>query len=608
LNGYETYVIVFMAVIIFIQLLLYNMRTKKVKEEQFEKNILQQVMKVLNINKKIEESFSDLLVVISEVIKAPSYAIYILDEKKSSYVLKAVRQKVDELSNIAPAYSGLTPFKKEVFVMPNSVPLAMLTKSAQKVKDGEVPLVLVPFKNKEVLILIGPLKKVSQLTLNKLDIICEKLETIVETLMEFQKNKNKIKQVVTSGDAVKNFSSYFNNFNAMLELVMKVSVNAINAKGGLFISSVDGKVSLNTNMGISEESIKLIGEDTDTLNLLMNLIGNSNYVSVSNQDKVFYKIPPYFVSEDIKTMQIFNVKNADRKSIAVFLYNESTEMKEYQITALQVMTKRMGDIIKSYDSFKHMSMAYIDILKMLARLIDNLKPATVGYSELMYRYAIIISTELGLSKEDTKDIALAAFLSNIGVIGLSEDILFKPGKYTQVEYETMKYHAEAGAALIEATTGNIKVASYIRQHHERIDGYGYPNGLSGDDVSIGAKIIAVIQTFLAKVISREYRTALPFNEAMDQLKAAVGTQLDKEVVYALAGWFDKKQKEFGGYDAPLGPCWEMRCSTESICLSCPAYKNENKRCWESDGVKCSEHGNICESCYVKSEYLSRMRR
>jgi HD-GYP domain-containing protein (c-di-GMP phosphodiesterase class II) len=224
----------------------------------------------------------------------------------------------------------------------------------------------------------------------------------------------------------------------------------------------------------------------------------------------------------------------------------------------------------------------------------------------MYRYSIIICKELKLSKQDTKDISLAAYLSNIGVIGISDQVLTNKGKYSEVEYSMMKLHAESGASIIEATIGNSKIASYIRHHHERIDGFGYPYELKGDEIPLGGRIIAVVQTFLAKILGREYRKPIPFDQALNQLKIASGTQLDAEVVDAFINWFKEKELMNKKNNCALGSCYDMRCSPENICMKCPAYKDDSKNCWEHKEVHCEEHGNVCECCFVYTEYLYRM--
>jgi HD-GYP domain-containing protein (c-di-GMP phosphodiesterase class II) len=252
---------------------------------------------------------------------------------------------------------------------------------------------------------------------------------------------------------------------------------------------------------------------------------------------------------------------------------------------------------------------YVNILKQLAKMIDNLNPYTVGYSEMMSRYSIVIGKQLGMPEEEIRDLALAAYLSNIGVLGLSNDLYQKEGKFTEAEYEMMKLHAEVGASMVSVTTGNKRVASYIMYHHERIDGAGYPAGLRGADIPLGARIIGVVQTFLAKINGRKGRDPLPFDRALEMLQSAAGTQLDKQVVQAFVAWFESKQQNPAFSERSLGHCWEMCCTPSSICEHCPVYQQSGgtafKNCWEYEGNLCSSHGKSCSTCFVRTEYTTR---
>jgi hypothetical protein len=145
-------------------------------------------------------------------------------------------------------------------------------------------------------------------------------------------------------------------------------------------------------------------------------------------------------------------------------------------------------------------------------------------------------------------------------------------------------------------------------HHERIDGAGYPAGLRGADIPLGARIIGVVQTFLAKINGRKGRDPLSFDKALEMLQSAAGTQLDKQVVQAFVAWFESKQKNPAFSERSLGYCWEMCCTPSSICEHCPVYRQSGaafKNCWEHEGNLCHSHGKSCSSCFVRTEFVTR---
>jgi HD-GYP domain-containing protein (c-di-GMP phosphodiesterase class II) len=216
-----------------------------------------------------------------------------------------------------------------------------------------------------------------------------------------------------------------------------------------------------------------------------------------------------------------------------------------------------------------------------------------------------VAREMNLSEDDIKDIILAGYLHDVGMLGLSVEILYKKGKLTEVEFESMRLHSDVGSSIIETTLANDRVASYVRHHHERWDGFGYPDGIKGEEIPIGARIIAVVDMFVAKLTGRKYREASTFESTITDLRFASGSQLDPAVVEALISWFEKKQLDRSRKGRSLGPCWEMKCCHTSIARQCPAYGKLDVNCWEIEGVNCAAHGNTCQSCMVHTEFVYR---
>lgn len=605
-NEFGLYIIGLLIIFIIIILVINFIKSNKINElENIDVNV-EKMLNSINPSKNLDSNLTEFLSILPSIIGAPSYAFYILDDKNNTYILKAVRQIMNDNPTISPSYSGLLPYKKENFFMPATVNNEGIPEKICLLKQGEVPLVYLPFENQKGLIMLGPVSKISLKEQNQLQQFCNKMEPILECLLKTEEIKNKMNLMSSSGKAVKNISSFFSDIKSMLNIILEVAIRSINANGALFILEEQGKMEVETIIGFESNIEEQFIKDLKTQTLFFELLGDSEFVLLNKDNKDYFRIPPYFVAAEAEVILLVKVKSEKGVGLAAFWYSDNINVKDYQITAIKILSKRISDILNNHTNFQKIAYSYVDILRTLAKLIDNLSKYTVSYSELMYRYAVIICKEMKLSKEETRDIALAAYLSNIGVIGLSDQLLTKKGKYSEVEYEMMKLHADSGASIIEATIGNAKVASYIRYHHERIDGYGYPEQLKGDEIPLGARIIAVLQTFLAKILSRDYRKALPFDQALKQLKTAGGTQLDAEVVDVLVNWFEKKRLMNKNRNCALGNCWDMRCSPESICIKCPAYKDTSKNCWEHKDVNCEEHGNNCDNCYIYTEYLGRM--
>ena len=137
---------------------------------------------------------------------------------------------------------------------------------------------------------------------------------------------------------------------------------------------------------------------------------------------------------------------------------------------------------------------------------------------------------LGLSDQDRTTIRIGGYLHDVGKIAIADRILLKPGKLTHDEYIEMQRHADLGAAIVSTHDQMAGIAAIVRHHHEWWDGRGYPAGLRGDAIPIGARIIAVADAFSAMTNDRVYRRALTLDEAWVELRAGAGTQFDAEIV------------------------------------------------------------------------------
>ncbi|MCR4440811.1 MAG: HD domain-containing phosphohydrolase [Peptococcaceae bacterium] len=571
-----------------------------------QREVLDRIVASFKLSKGVEENASELLEIFEPLVRAGGYYFYIRDPQKDSFVLKAVRHAEDGEGKAGPAYSGLLPYKKEEYLPPLSLPVNSQPSTITQVKEGAIPLLVVPVQGGRALVRIGPVKGVARKNKEMLNYISRSLQPVIDVLIDMEGLKNRVDIQTASTLAMHNVAQATMDYAGTIGMMMELAINMIAASGGaLLVSKPDGyDVVYLSRTG--DQAGEVFRVNTAGHGAIDRVLAKEDLRALTREDRDFYELPSFLSAGGIEVVILVNVPAQKKRGIAVFWYNEAPQVELRRFTGLQLMIKRVSDILDSKQKFDELSRSYLDMLKMMAEAIDNLNPHTTGYSELMARYAGIIAREMNLDKEEIQDVVLAAALSNIGVLGFPNDLLLKPGQYSDSEYETMKLHSEVGAAIVEATLGNKRVADYIRYHHERMDGNGYPAGLKGEDIPLGARIVAVVQTFLAKISGRQYRDPLPFEKAMELLKTAAGTQLDPDAVNALVGWFKKKQAQPASRGRSLGACWEMRCAPPGICAKCPAFGRTDRNCWEVEGVMCEAHGNACATCFVYTEYLYRM--
>lgn len=171
-------------------------------------------------------------------------------------------------------------------------------------------------------------------------------------------------------------------------------------------------------------------------------------------------------------------------------------------------------------------------LTALARTVDAKSPWTAGHSERVANLALKIGKFLGLDLKERETIRRAALLHDVGKIGVPVSILDKPGKLTDEEYSVIKNHPELGARILDPIKAYSEVIIMVLQHHERFDGKGYPNGLAGEDISLGGRILAVCDVFDALVSNRPYRSGWEPERAVTLIKQEAGRQFDPIVVKA----------------------------------------------------------------------------
>ena len=187
----------------------------------------------------------------------------------------------------------------------------------------------------------------------------------------------------------------------------------------------------------------------------------------------------------------------------------------------------------SFEQFQHLQSQTRHTLELLAQAVDRRDRYTYSHSQRVAYYSEKIAQRLGLGLDELETVVLAAKVHDLGKIGIDSRILLKDGPLTDEEWSVMREHPTIGAEIVGQLSMYREGKDLIAHHQERYDGLGYPDGLKGESISLGARIIAVADTFDAMTSDRPYRKALSLAEAKRRLQACRGAQLDARVVDAL---------------------------------------------------------------------------
>ncbi len=202
------------------------------------------------------------------------------------------------------------------------------------------------------------------------------------------------------------------------------------------------------------------------------------------------------------------------------------------IDLLNILSSQIAFVIQNADLFKSIQDAYINTLEALSSAIDAKDPYTHGHSDRVTQLSVALAREIRLDPGRIEKLRIAALLHDVGKIGIPEQILNKPGRLTDEEFQVIKSHPDTGVMILAKVHFLDDLIPDIRHHHERYDGKGYPAGLAGDAIPLGARVIAVADTYDAMTSNRPYRQAMPKDVAIREILRCKGTQFDPEIAEA----------------------------------------------------------------------------
>jgi putative nucleotidyltransferase with HDIG domain len=313
-----------------------------------------------------------------------------------------------------------------------------------------------------------------------------------------------------------------------LTLIGQIGINSV----ALFYASND-----------TDEYLSFAGGRGVQLNVLRTVrlsreVGLSKYALV-NQDMISLGDP--YLPEDTKRETHFMGEFGfaycvplivNSQLIGIVFIGEKINKQPYSEHDIELIRSICNSAATGFENsrlYLELQSTYLSTIKVLVSTIEAKDSYTRGHTERVASYARMIAEQLGLSKRDREIVSFGAALHDIGKLGVYEDILNKPGDLTENEWVIVRSHPEVGANIIRNMKFLEAACDLVRHHHERLDGKGYPDGLRGDEISIGARIVAVADSFDAMTSDRPYRKAYAVEKAIKKLKGQ-NEKFDSEIV------------------------------------------------------------------------------
>lgn len=237
----------------------------------------------------------------------------------------------------------------------------------------------------------------------------------------------------------------------------------------------------------------------------------------------------------VGTRQIMAAPMIHGNSIAGVLYVDKSQnggqpFRESFLDIMEMFANHTAVAIENSRLYGRIQKHFLATVEALATALEYKDPYTEGHSKRVQKYSVFIAREMGLDSPEIENLKYAALLHDIGKIGIEDSILQKTMKLSEEEYSKIREHTSMGARLIGPVQLLIDKIPAVRHHHERWDGKGYPDGLTGEAIPLQARIIAVADAYDAMTSRRSYRDAMTSGKAISEILGNSGTQFDPAVV------------------------------------------------------------------------------
>lgn len=338
----------------------------------------------------------------------------------------------------------------------------------------------------------------------------------------------------------------------VLEMILKQAAETLNAEAGtLWILNEDDQtisaravigpsasaimgLTLNKNDGIVGDVIRT-GETV----LIEDVLQDKRWSSRIDAESGFVTSSMLTVPLKVKTQQLGALQLLNKQGSRYF-----NEQDRRLATAL---ANHSALALHNSQMYSQLYQFFISLVKTLARVLDARDPYTAGHSERVSRYSLMIAEGLHLSKEDKKELERAALLHDIGKLGIPDQVLGKTTGLTDTEYDLIKTHTTIGADILRTIEPKKLIAHSVQvalMHHERLNGSGYPNGLTDLQIPLFARIVGIADSFDAMTTDRPYKKGATYEEGLEELARCKGSHYDSQLVDVFIDEFKKQNSSF----------------------------------------------------------------
>ncbi len=280
-------------------------------------------------------------------------------------------------------------------------------------------------------------------------------------------------------------------------------------------------------------------------------------------------------------------------------FKKGETFAEYSLKLLTSFTEQIRLILDNVRLLDQFTQRYLVTMKALTKIVDLRNPATATHTERVTAAAVEIAKAMKMSAHEVNIIKMAAEIHDIGMCGLAD---------TGTGYQADFDHPTIGADMIRVLALPAGVADAIAEHHEWFDGWGYPNGTKGNELSLGGRVLALAEYFVEATTAGELQQVPTWEKLKMEIQERNGTQFDPEVVSAFLTAMEKKCEKAG--DGVLDGCTRFKACPAELQADCPA-RGDTAHCfrYQEKGVQCKGHGDeTCGNCFLYLEFQERSKK
>ncbi len=540
--------------------------------------------------KSSSESFKFIFDVFERVVKAPAYYIYSFSQDSASLILENMRLRSDRMT-------GLDDEVVEALREPE---LKMIFRDDYKNfgfvliwagKFLNIPLYL--SENYIGNFLCGPfepepIEKNLALWFKEFSNAC----AIALRQIKFaEETRTRIRLLESQSQVSKKMLGSTLEVNKFLELLLELAITATGSDAG-FIAMWDDKIKrmkIRASKNLNDDFINSLDLSPDTG--LFEWIGDGEEMIVRDFEFLLkFKVNSIIgvpLVEGGKLLGIFALVN----------FKKLKQFEEFTIKILTTFVEQIKIVIHNVDLFAQFTERYLKTLIALAEAYDMRSEYTAGHSNRVAQLAVEIGKKLGLEMEKLRELRIAGLIHDVGMCGVVE---------ISEDYQADYNHPIIGASMVEILPISYDIVEGIRTHQEWYDGWGFPQGLKGEEIPLFGRILGLCEFFVEMSSNSKLRKALSYSQLETEIKKRTGSQFDPKVVSA---FFEvMKEKREKADDVWIEECWKFKGEPRDVCSRCPVYESNLKRCWESPEIMCRFHGDYsCEECFIFLEWIERMK-